>query len=216
MKVENLNQTAILIDVDFLCKLIMHNYSFYRDFLPWKELPNLKITDIIRYIAVNGRIHERGHKVDVILYYNPAHRILPFSQKPNNIAQFLDFTKNDYFFETDEGIFYLRSYFSDTATLEWDIEDQDAFNYKYMEGFRQILNKVVHTDSICHIVLFADNEYLNEDLNSYMKLGKFFYIERDHSSDTHYDLEIEDIGKYYYVDANYVIAYSMGLSNSEI
>lgn len=64
MQVNNLNEVAILIDADFLSKLLINNYGFYRDLYPWKNIPNLNMLRLIDMMASNGKVIEKGRKVD--------------------------------------------------------------------------------------------------------------------------------------------------------
>lgn len=214
MEVNNLNEVAILIDADFLSKLLINNYGFYRDLYPWKSIPNVNMLRLIDMIACNGNVIEKGSKVDVIFYYNIVHPVMPFVSKYGDLSKFLDFTMHDYHFNTDNADFHIRSYFSDP---EIKCNDKNDFEREYMEGFRLLLRHIASTKTIRQVVLFADSEYLNDDLELYMESnGLLFLIERDNSNESHYQLNPQDVGKYYFVDANYVLALAMGLSMGEL
>lgn len=212
MQVNNLNEVVILIDADFLSKLLINNYGFYRDLYPWKNIPEVNMLRLIYTIAINGNVIEKGSKVDVIFYYNTAHSTMPFVGKYGNLDHFIVSNIHDYRFGTENADFHIRSYFSDP---EIKCNDKDKFEEEYMQGFRELLQHIASTQTIRQIVLFADSEYLNDDLELYMKSKKIlFLIERD--NDSNFRLESTDVGKYYFVDANYVVALSMGLSMDEL
>lgn len=214
MQVKNLNELAIVIDADFLSKLLIDNYGFYRSLYPWKDIPNVNFLKLIDTIARNGNVIEKGNKVDVIFYYNQAHSILPFTNKYGDLDQYLDFTLHNYYFSTDNANFYIRAYFSDSNIRR---NDKEEFERSYMQGFREILQHVASTRTIRQIVLMADSEYLNDDLELYMESNKLlFIIERDNSYDTHYRLNPANVGKYYFVDAHQVVALAMGLTLNEL
>lgn len=214
MQVNNLNEVAILIDADFLSKLLINNYGFYRDLYPWKNISNLNMLRLIDMIARNGNVIEGDNKVDVIFYYNIAHQVMPFVSKYGDLGTFLDFTLHDYHFKTENADLHIRSYFSDPDIR---CDDKDEFEEEYMRGFRELLQHIASTRTIRQIVMFADSEYLNDDLELYMESNRLlFLIERDNSNESHYRLNPQDVGKYYFVDANYVVALSMGLSMDEL
>lgn len=214
MQVNNLNEVAILIDADFLSRLLINNYGFYRDLYPWKNIPNVNMLRLIDMIASNGNVIEKGCKVDVIFYYNIAHPVMPFVGKYGDLSKFLDFTLRDYHFNTDNADFYIRSYFSDP---EIRCNDKEDFEREYIEGYRVLLQQITSTKTIRQVVLFADSEYLNDDLELYMELHKIlFLIERDHGLNSHYRLNPQNAGKFYYVNANYVVALSMGITMNEL
>lgn len=113
MKVNNLNEVAILIEADFLSKLLINNYGFYRDLYPWKNIHDVNMLRLIDTIASNGNVIEKDCKVDVIFYYNIAHPAMPFVGKYGDLSKFIDFNLRDYHFSTDNADFHIRSYFSD-------------------------------------------------------------------------------------------------------
>ena len=214
MKVNKLHEIAILIDVDFLQEMILKTYNDYKAIYPTKSFDNLDLTKIIYKIASNGRVNNKGNKVDVILYYNPEHPILPLTNKPNNIENFLESAINQSYFSTDIGNFYLHSYFSDTVGK--DYKDRNAFMLQYTDGFKEILSHIVYTPSISQIVLFADNKYINDDLNKYFNnTDKLFFIENN-SFETKLQLDPINIGKYYTINATYIIALTMGLKYEDL
>lgn len=214
MQVNNLNEVAILIDADFLSKLLIKNYGFYRDLYPWKSIPNVNMLRLIDMIASNGNVIEKGSKVDVIFYYNIAHPIMPFVEKYGDLTKFLDFTLRDYHFNTDNADFHIRSYFSDP---EVRCDDKEDFEREYMTGYRELLQHITSTKTIRQIVLFADSDFLNDDLELYMESSKIlFLIERDHGLESHYRLNPQEVGKYYFVNGNYVVALSMGITMNEL
>lgn len=84
-------------------------------------------------------------------------------------------------------------------------------------GYRELLRQIMSSKTIRQIVLFADSEFLNEDLELYMESSKvLFLIERDHEQESQYWLNPQNTGKFYYVNANYVVALAMGLSMDEL
>lgn len=172
MQVNNLNEVAILIDADFLSKLLINNYGFYRDLYPWKNIPEVNMLRLIYTIAINGNVIEKGSKVDVIFYYNTAHSTMPFVGKYGNLDHFIVSNLHDYRFSTENADFHIRSYFSDP---EIKCNDKDEFEEEYMQGFRELLQHIASTQTIRQIVLFADSEYLNDDLELYMKSKKILF-----------------------------------------
>lgn len=214
MQVNNLNEVAILIDADFLSRLLINNYGFYRDLYPWKNIPNLNVLRLIDLIASNGNVIEKGNKVDVIFYYNIVHPVMPFVGKHDDLSKFLDFSLHDYHFNTGNADFHIRSYFSDP---EIRCDDKYEFEEMYMRGFREILQHITSTKTIRQIVMFADSEFLNDDVEFYMESNKFpILIERDNANVSNYRINPKYAGRYYFVDANYVVALSMGLSMNEL
>lgn len=214
MEVRNLNEVAILIDADFLGNLLINNYGFYRNLYPWKVIPYVNMLKLVSMIASHGRVNENGSRVDVIFYYNTAHPVLPFTSKYGNLETFLDSPLNDYHFKTDDGDFYIRSYFSDPEISQGDKEE---FEREYMQDFREILMHVAATRSIRKIVLVADSKYLRDDLERYMESGRIqFFIERENSHLSNYFFDACYAGKYYFINANYAVANALGISLNEL
>ena len=213
MTVNNLNQVVILIDADFLFKKVQENYEFYRDLYPSKTFQDLNMANLIDMIAKNGRVCEKGHKVDVIFHFDLCNNL----HQPDTLLEYTNFTNNDYICETDTANFYIRSYFSDPSYNRASCSDEE-YEFHYMDNFSYIFNRVAQTESVTQIILVADNALLNESINNCLRTtDKLLFIERDNSFETTLMLDYTYAGStLFFIDINYVIAFALGLNESEI
>lgn len=215
MRVNNLHEIAILIDGEFLREQISETFSIYEKIYPEKDFHELDLGRIIYNIALSGRVNASGNKVDVIFYYNSAHPILPLTNKPNNLNDFVAPEINLYHLSTNVGDFQLRSYFSDSTNGAF--ADNDMFMEQYMSGFSLLLSQLFHAPSVSQIVLFADNDKLSPTLNNHLKnTDKLVFIERRANGESNLRIAPECNGKFYWIDASYIIAMAMGLTANEL
>ena len=137
--------------------------------------------------------------------------------QPDTLLEFTNFTNKDYIYETDTANFYIRSYFSDPSYNRASCSEEE-YEYHYMDNFSYIFNRVVQTESVTQIVLVADNALLSDSINHCLETtDKLLFIERDNSHETTLMLDYTYAGStLFYIDINYVIAFALGLTETEI
>lgn len=189
-----LNETVILIDTDFLNERIIHNLSFYKDLYPNKEFDKIKLADLLYTFALNARVEEAGHNVDILFAY-----ILPKPNLehclPSNLT--FDITNDGVQMDTDTGTFLIRSFFGD---------ENETCN----QHFLNMLGMVNDSSRVSRIIMVADNSELNFELEMMNEENEksLFLIKKYH------DTEIEVPIKYVKID--YLIANAIGINDNEL
>jgi len=192
MKLGYLNETVILIDVDFLNEKISENIAFYQDLYPAKRFTPIKLNELILRFAENAWINVPGQRVNVIFAYSLTGCLLNFCNPSD-----LTFDIDNKSLSTPRGDFQLKAFFADE-------EESNTWH------FINILNQLISDANVRKIVLVADNVELNDEIemNEYQKFKDLFLIKN--SEGTHISLPV------HYSNIDYLIAYSLELNQSEI
>lgn len=194
MNLGKLSETVILIDTEFLGERIAHNLNFYQNLYPDKIFRQINLGDLLYKFALNARVQESGHKVDVLFAYRLGYSSL-YHCEPNDVFDFID--TNDVSMETDIGTFAIRSFFAD--------EDETC-----SEHFVNMLQMVYSSSSVSRIIMVADNADLAFEVEMmYEQREKsLFMLKKYHDSDITVPIQ--------YVKIDFPIAYSLGLNKSEV
>ncbi|MBS1537905.1 MAG: hypothetical protein JST20_09170 [Bacteroidetes bacterium] len=194
MKLGILNETVILIDTDFLNERINHNLTFYQKLYPKKNFEKIKLADLLYKFAINARVEEAGHNVDILFAYTLDNSILTHCD-PDNVFNFIDVKQVQ--METDKGTFIIRSFFGD--------EDETC-----SEHFVIMLMKVINSPSVSRIIMVADNSDLNSELEILNEQNErsLFMLKKYHDSEIEVPIK--------YVNIDYPIAYALGLRKYEL
>jgi hypothetical protein len=189
-----LNETVILIDADFLSERIGNNLTFYKELYPDKEFEKINLADLLYIFALQARVEEAGHNVDILFAYTLSNSKLEHCT-PSDLT--FDITSDGLQMETDKGIFFIRSFFG-------------GENETCSEHFLNMLRIVNYSPRVARIIMVADNSELNFELEMMNEQNEksLFLIKNYH------DTEIEVPIKY--VEIYYPIAYALGLNNNEI
>jgi hypothetical protein len=189
-----LNETVILIDTDFLNERISHNLTFYKELYPDKNFEKINLANLLYKFALNARVEEAGHNVDILFAYTLGNDHLT-NCEPSNVFDFIDSKQVQ--METEKGTFLIRSFFAD--------EDETC-----NEHFVNMLRMVNYSPRVSRIIMVADSSELNFELEMMNEQNEksLFLIKKYH------DTEIEVPIKYVKID--YPIAYALGLNNNEI
>lgn len=189
-----LNETVILIDTDFLNERISHNLTFYKKLYPDKNFEKINLANLLYKFALNARVEEAGHNVDILFAYTLGNHQLT-NCEPSNVFDFIDSKQVQ--METEKGTFLIRSFFAD--------EDEIC-----NEHFVNMLRLVNYSPRVSRIIMVADSPELNFELEMMHELNEksLFLIKKYH------DTQIE--GPIKYVNIDYPIAYALGLNNNEI
>lgn len=189
-----LNETVILIDTDFINERVQYFLSIYRNLYPKRDFKEINLADLLYKFAINARVSEAGHNVDIIFAHTISNSSLIFC-KPNNLI--IDITSNGVQMETDIGNFHIRSFFADE-------------NETCIEHFGNLLNIVDNFPRTSRIILVADNEYLNSQLEyiDYKKEKSIFMIKK------YYNSEITVPIKFVKIDN--IIGNCLGLTDDEL
>ena len=184
-----LNETVILIDTDFLSERISHNLTFYKELYPDKDFKKINLTDLLYQFALNARVEEAGHNVDILLSNNSNIEHCA----PSNLT--FDITSDGFQMETEKGTFLIRSFF-----------EYVPFN----QHFLNMLRMVNYSPRVSRIIMVADSFELNLELKMMNEQNEksLFLFKKYH------DTEIEVPIKY--ININYPIAYALGLKKFEI
>lgn len=190
-----LNETVILIDTDFLNERISHNLSFYKELYPDKDFDKINLADLLYKFALNARVEEAGHNVDILFAYTLSNSNLEHCT-PSNLT--FDITSDGVQMETDKGTFLIRAFFGD---------ENETCN----EHFLNMLRMVKNSSRVSRIIMVADNPDLNFELEMMCEQNeKSLFIFKKHHSQTAIDADVK------FVTILYPIAYALGLNNSEI
>lgn len=190
-----LNETVILIDTDFLNERISHHLAFYKELYPDKNFDKINLAELLYNFALNARIEEAGHNVDILFAYTLGNQTLTHCE-PNNVFSFID--TNQVQMETEIGTFLIRSFFGD--------EDETCSDH-----FINMLKMVYYSPTVSRIIMVADNPDLNFALEMMREQNeKSLFIFKKHH------LQTEIYGDVKYVTILYPIAHALGLNNSEI
>jgi len=194
MKLEELNQTVMLIDTDFLIEKISENYNFYKDLYPEKIFGDINLAKLLHQFAINARVQEANHYVDIIFAYTLDNTILP-NCKPNNVFEFND-TKN-LRLKTNIGEFLIKSFFADE-------------NENCSDHFINLLSKVHNNINVSRIITVSDNPELDYYLNLFFKKGEksFFLIKS--STESYIST------KFTFVGIDELIAFAFGINATEL
>lgn len=189
-----LNETVILIDTDFLNERIRHNLFFYKKLYPDKVFDKINLADLLYKFALNARVEEAGHNVDILFAYTLSNSNLEHCT-PSNLT--FDITSDGVQMETDKGTFLIRSFFGD--------EDETC-----NEHFLNMLRMVNYSPRVSRIIMVADSPELNFELEMMHEQNEnsLFLIKKYHN--TQIEVPIK------YVKIDYPIAYALGLNNNEI
>ena len=189
-----LNETVILVDTDFLNERVNYFLSLYKKLYPNKAFEKINLADLLYKFAINARVDEAGHNVDVIFAHTLSNSSLTYCE-PSNLVY--DITSNGVQMETDIGNFLIRSFFAD--------EEETC-----IEHFDKILRIVDNSSRTSRIILVTDNEYLNSQLEyiDYKKEKVLFMIKK------YYDSEITVPIKYVKIDG--IIGKCLGLNDDEL
>jgi|SRR5690606_2802319 len=190
-----LNETVILIDTDFLNERISHHLAFYKELYPDKNFDKINLAELLYNFALNARIEEAGHNVDILFAYTLGNKTLTHCE-PNKVFSFMD--TNQVQMETEKGTFLIRSFFGD--------EDETCSDH-----FINMLRMINHSPRVSRIIMVADNPELNFELEMMCEQNeKSLFIFKKHHLQTDIDADVK------YVTILYPIAYALGLNNSEI
>lgn len=189
-----LNETVILIDTDFLNERISHNLTFYKELYPDKNFEKINLAELLYNFALNARVEEKGHGVDIIFAHTLSNSILVHCT-PSNLT--FDISCDGVQMETDIGKFLIRSFFGDI--------DETC-----IEHFYNILRMVDNSSRVIRIIVIADNDFLNDQLKymDFKKEKSLFLIKKYHHTEINVDIK--------YVNIDYIIADSLGLNKNEI
>ncbi|MDQ3190194.1 MAG: hypothetical protein M3Q58_01220 [Bacteroidota bacterium] len=193
MNLGTLNETVILIDTDFLNEQISHNLTFYKKLYPEKNFEKINLTDLLYKFALNARVEEAGHNVDILFAYTDNDHLT--NCEPNNVFDFIDSKQVQ--METEKGTFLIRSFFGD---------ENETCN----EHFVNMLRMVNYSTRVSRIIMVADSPELNFELEMMHEQNEksLFLLKKYH------DTEVEVPIKYVKID--YPIAYALGLNANEI
>ena len=190
-----LNETVILIDTDFLNERISHYITFYKDLYPDKDFKNINLANLLYKFALNARVEEAGHNVDILFAYTLSNSNLEHCT-PSDLT--FDITSDGVEMETDIGTFFIRAFFGD---------ENETCN----EHFLNMLRMVKYSSRVSRIIMVADNPDLNFELEMMCEQNeKSLFIFKKHHLQTAIDAEVK------YVTILYPIAFDLGLNNSEI
>lgn len=194
MNLGNLNETVILIDTDFLNERIEYNLSLYTKLYPKKNFGKIKLAELLYKFALNARIEEAEHNVDILFAYTLFNSTLT-NCEPNNFFDLTDTNKVK--METEIGTFIIRSFFGE--------EDENC-----SEHYVNMLRTVNHSPRVSRIIMVSDSLELNYQLEMMHEEGKksLFLFKKYHESEI--GLSIKNI------NVDYLIAYSLGLKRNEI
>ncbi|MDH6357985.1 hypothetical protein [Parabacteroides sp. PF5-9] len=187
-----LSETIILINTDFLNQQICFTLDIYKEVYPFKDFDKINLENLLYQFALNARIEEVGHVVDVIFAYKLNSSFLTHCI-PEDVFCFID--SNQVKVETEIGSFRIRSFFADQ-------------NETCNEHYINILKDIYRNPRVSRIVMVADNYELNNEILMMNDSKSLFFLKKYH------DTEIEIPVKY--VNINYPIAYALGLAKSEI
>jgi hypothetical protein len=189
-----LNETVIIIDTDFLNERISHNLTFYKELYPDKNFEKINLAELLYDFALNARVEEEGHNVDIIFAYTLSNSILAHCT-PSNLTY--DISSDGVQMETDIGKFSIRSFWGDIGET-------------CIEHFCNILRMADNSPRVSRIIIIADNNFLNDQLEymEYKKEKILLLIKKYHHTEIHVDIK--------YVNIDYIIADSLGLNKNEI
>jgi hypothetical protein len=194
-----LNETVILIDADFLNERISYNLSLYKEEYPNRIFEKINLANLLYKFALNSRVEENGHNVDIIFTYKLSDEILTYCV-PDNL--FFDFNNIEQVqMKTDKGNFLIRSFFGDS-------------NETCTEHFLNIFRIVYNNSRVSSMIIVADNSELNSELEIiYQEQAKrIFFLKKNYNS----EIQIPITSSIKYVNINYPIALALGLNDSEI
>ena len=204
MELIKLHKSVILIDSDFLIKEMKMCYGFYSKRYPEKHFNKIDIMDILRLIALPSGLLQDGNSVDVIFFYNLDNSELPHMNAPSNLFEFSDFHSHPVVNTIQGCRFELHSFFADP---EAEYEEQ------YYEEFDQILRQVGVMENVSKLCLIADNAWHNMTIEQLVRktdLTIISFRSRNPEMDIDYNTP-----QFRYVNIEYTIAASMGLTLSE-
>ncbi|WP_233901233.1 hypothetical protein [Tenacibaculum piscium] len=189
-----LNETVILIDTDFLNERINYFLSFYKELYPNKAFEKINLADLLYKFAINARVEEAGHNVDIIFAHTLSNSSLTHCE-PSNLIY--DITSDGVQMETDIGNFLIRSFFAG--------EDETC-----IEHFNNMLQIADNSSNTARIVMITDNEYLNSQLEymDYKKEKVLFMIKKYYRSEITVPIK--------YVKIDNIIGRCLGLNNKEL
>ena len=192
MKLGELHETVILIDVEFLNEKIFENLSFYQKLYPKKEFQPIDPGDLIFRFAENSRLIDEGQTVNVIFTYSLPTETLSFCS-PSHLLYELDNRR----LSTEKGTFLLKSFFADEGEST-------------AEHFINVFQLVCFDKNVRKIVLVEDSPELNDELEKieHLKEWDLFLIKNYY--DSNISLPIK------YVNIDYIIAYALGLNENEL
>ena len=189
-----LNETVILIDTEFLNKKISENLNFYKNLYPEKEFAAIDLADLLYKFALNARVEEAGHKVDILFAYTLSNSVLE-NCTPSHLTY--DISDKGVQMETDIGTFLIRSFFGD--------EDETCSQH-----YINMLRMINYNSSVARIIMIADNSELNSELEMmHMQNEKSLFLIKQYR-----DSEIQVPIKYVKIDSP--IAYALGIKGGEI
>ena len=168
MKLPKLNQSVILINTEFLIKMIKDGVDFYSGLYPGRSFPLINVGDIIYRIATNSRITHDTDPIIVIFLYKLDNKILPHVNYPNNLFVFSDIVNKSFFMNAGTNVFHFVSYFADPEELE-------SFDVEFSDLFRQ----VAYDKNVFNISIVADNDMMNYYLERFVdELDKSLFVYR--------------------------------------
>lgn len=195
MKLWPLHKTVILIDTDFLNEKLSENIRFYQNLYRDKSFHKISLENLLYNFVVNARIDEPGNTIDVLFAYTLSNSSLQRCE-PDDVFGFIDARNIN--FQTDKGTLRIRSFFAD--------EDETCTQH-----FLNMLTSIYHNPDVSRIVMIADNDELNYELEYMIRSDAkkdLFMIKNYHNSC------IDVLVKY--VNIDYPIAYAMGLNDGEV
>lgn len=194
MKLGNLNQTVMLIDTDFLIEKISENFSFYKDLYPEKIIGEIDLAKLLYQFAINARVQEENHSVDILFAYRLDNSIIP-NCRPNDVFNFID--NHNTIIKSNIGNFVIKSFFADE-------------NESCSEHFINLLSKVYKNINVSRIISVSDNPELDYYLNLFFEKGEksFFLIKS--SSETYISTPFNFVG----IDE--LIALALGINGTEL
>jgi len=193
MNLGSLNNTIILIDTEFFNEIISYYLTLYQRLYPDKDLKKINLTDLIYKLAINARVEEAGHKIDVIFAYTFSNSRLLYC-KPADLTY--DISNEGIQKVTDKGTFLIRAFFAD--------EDETC-----SEHFLNLLQIINHNPNVSRIVLFANNSDYNNELEMIIKQKeKSLFLFRQSGSGI--SLPIKNI------NLDLIIPFEFGLTRYEI
>jgi len=169
--------------------------NFYKELYPDKSFEKINLAELLYNFALNARVEEAGHNVDILFAYTLGNGTLIHCE-PNNVLSFID-TKQVYM-ETEKGTFLIRSFFGD--------EDETCIDH-----FINLLRMVNYNTRDSRIIMVADNPDLNLELETMCEQNeKSLFIFKKYHLQTDIDVDVK------YVNILYPIAYALGLNHSEL
>lgn len=195
MKINNLNETVILIDTEYLNEKISESLYFYQNLYPSKKFQPINLENLLCSFANYASVDEIGKNVDILFAFTLSYPNITNCQ-PNSLFEFTDNPPN-VSMNTDKGNFILRSFFAD---------DEETC----VEHFINMLNIVYFNKNVKSIIMIADNSDLNFELAQMYEAGVTSLLMFHNSHNTEIYIPIN------YGNIDLPIARSLGLKGSEI